>query len=419
MKIAIISDIHAGLDSVAQDLCPHELVTEQNKVAYENKKRNYVENFISFIKAEGLSADYIFVPGDITDKAHPMEAKLASECLLKIGEALAVAQDKILFVPGNHDAYWKLYDMADTTGVMWAHRYLALQSDQFIFSAINNHSEKGDLFEKDFFSIWRYNDLIVVGYNSSSTDIPSDEVHCGNIVDQHLQSLQKALGELDVKKDPRLKIFMLHHHLHDFKLPKGSQHDYSLAQNGESLITLLRKYGFDFIVHGHRHYSCFDAQNCVIPIFCAGSFSANISTELMREVYNQFHIIEIGKKRNGQKRIRGFIHSWSNEFEGWAKSVESHNRSIVGHQCAFGVSLDDAPTARKVRNRILKLAKEKNCFSWRKHITTTISDLKYLSQSRSEIVDWCKDGILDLSKWNIFEKEENDVFFYKEQGAGL
>lgn len=414
MKIAIISDIHAGLDSVAQDLCPHELVTDQSKIVYDNKKQNYVENFISFIKTERLSADYIFVPGDITDKAHPMEAKLASECLLKIGEALSVPHDKILFVPGNHDASWQLYDVADTTGIMWSHRYLALQSDLFIFSAINNRSEKGDLFGKDFFSIWRYNDLIVVGYNSSSEDIPSDEVHCGNIVDAHLQSLQKALGELNVKKDTRLKIFMLHHHLHDFKVPKGSRNDYSLAQNGESLITLLRKYGFDFIVHGHRHYSCFDTQNCVIPIFCAGSFSASISTEWMREVYNQFHLIEIGQKTKGQKHIRGFIHSWSNEFDGWAKSVESHNRSIVGYQRAFGASLDDALIARKVRNRILKLANKQSYFSWRKHIATTFPDLKYLSQSRSEILEWCRDGILDLSKWSIFEKEADDVFFCKE-----
>lgn len=415
MKIAIVSDIHAGMDSVAQDLCPSEfLKTEQDKIAYGNKQKDYVDKFLTFVKDTKLSADYILVPGDVTDKAHPMEAKLASECLLKIGDALSVSKNKILFVPGNHDANWRLYDAADKTGTMWAHRYLALQSDQFIFAAINNCSEKGDLFTEDYFSIWRYDDLIVVGYNSSSTDIPSDEVHCGNIVDTHLQSLHKTLGELNVKNDSRLKIFMLHHHLHDFKVPRGSRKDYSLAQNGESLITLLRKYGFDFIVHGHRHYSCFDAQNCVIPIFCAGSFSANISTEWMREVYNQFHMIEIDQKKDGRKRVRGFIHSWSNEFDGWAKSVESRNRSIVGYQRAFGASLDDVHTARKVRNRILKLAKGKRCFSWGKDIVTTFSDLKYLSQSRSEILDWCKDGILDLSEWNIFEKEEDDVFFCKE-----
>ena len=39
MKIAILSDIHAGLDSTAQDLCPHELLSsEQAKVEYSNKQ---------------------------------------------------------------------------------------------------------------------------------------------------------------------------------------------------------------------------------------------------------------------------------------------------------------------------------------------------------------------------------------------
>ena len=414
MKIAIVSDIHAGMDSVAQDLCPRELLqTEQDNIAFSNKRENYVNDFLAFVKDTKLSADYILVPGDVTDKAHPMEAKLASECLQKIGTALSVPSDKILFVPGNHDSNWRFHDIADKTGIMWAHRYIALQSDQFIFSAINGNAEKGSLFEKDYFSIWRYNDVIVVGYNSASAERPSDEVKCGNIIDEHLRAMEKVFKNLGIKSDSRLKIFMLHHHLHDFKAPKGSKHDYSLAQNGESLITLLRKYKFDLIVHGHRHYSCFDAQNCVVPIFCSGSFSAQIGTEWAREVSNQFHIIEIREKRI-RKNICGVIQSWSNTSEGWEPSPTLRNRPIVGYQRAFGFSLDDEYVAKKVRNVIATFAHKKIRFSWREEIVPKIPDLKYLCQSRDDILDWCQDGMLSSLEWDIFAKEDDDVFFCKK-----
>ncbi len=414
MKIAIVSDIHAGMDSVAQDLCPSELLkTEQDKIAYGNKQKDYVDKFLTFVKDTKLSADYILVPGDVTDKAHPMEAKLASECLQKIGDALSVPNEKVLFVPGNHDYSWHFHDIADKTGIMWSHRYIALRSDQFIFSEINENAEIGNLFEKDYFSLWRYDDVIVVGYNSASAELPSDKVKCGNIKEEHLEAMEKAFKDLGIKSDSRLKIFMLHHHLHDFKAPKGSKHDYSLAQNGESLITLLRKYKFDFIVHGHRHYSCFDAQNCVVPIFCSGSFSAQIGTEWAREVSNQFHIIEINEKRI-KKHICGIIQSWSNTFEGWEPSPTLRNRPIIGYQRAFGCSLDDEYVSQAVKKVLSTLTHEKIRFSWRENIVPNIPYLKYLCQSRDDILEWCQDGLLSSSEWDVFAKEDDDVFFCKK-----
>ena len=416
MKIAILSDIHAGLDSTAQDLCPHELLSsEQAKVEYSNKQVDYISRFLSFVRNEKLKADYLLVPGDITDKAYPVETKMASECIEKISKELAIPSNNVLFVPGNHDACWKMHDVADSMGIMWNHRYLALQSEKFIFAGINKRAKSGNIFSEGYYNLWMYEDLIVVGYNSSSQEMPTDKIRCGSIVDEHLQSLEKTLKKFKIRNDNRIKIFMLHHHIHDFKMPKGSQQDHSLAHNGESLVSLLRKFKFDFILHGHRHYSCFDAQNCVIPIFCAGSFSAKISTEWVREVSNQFHIIEIETKTKQMARIRGFIYSWSNTPDGWERSPEYDNRPIVGYQRAFGCSLDYKRVAKKIKDRIAALAREKKWFNWLGDIEASIQELKYMSQTREEIVDWCKEEALDSSKWNIFVTKDNNVLFCKDE----
>ena len=415
MRIAIVSDIHAGMEATAQDLCPREIVvSKQDKMAYREKQGDYLPRFISFITKEKIKADYLLLPGDITAKAHPVEAKIASECILKISDALSVVPNNILFVPGNHDACWKMHDITDSTGIMWSHRYLAFQSDEIIFSKINMRSGRGNLFVGNFFNLWLYKDLIVAGYNSSSQEMPTDKIRCGSIVEEHLQALEKEFEVLKLKNDKRVKVFMLHHHIHDFKMPRGSQKDYSLAHNGESLISLLQKFNFDLILHGHRHYSCLDAQNCAIPIFCAGSFSAKIASEWLREVSNQFHIIEIEPKGRGRSHIKGVIHSWSNTLEGWEKSPEFPNRPIVGYKRAFGASLKDTHVAQKVKRCILALARKQVHFSWKEEIEPHIADLKYLTQSRAEILDWCKEELLDLDEWCIFEKGKDDVFFCKK-----
>ena len=253
MKIAILSDLHVGPSAKAQDLCPIECAGDSNK--YREKVENYIDDFHNFLSGENITADYLLVPGDITQDAHPMEVQLASGFLHGVQKQLGVADDHLLFVPGNHDADWNMYDSNDKTGLKWSHRYLALQSSKFIFDSINRRpNAKGNLFDAPFFKMWEFDDLIVVGYNSASRDTKETKVHCGDIVRENLNELESVLRTLPQNKDSKVRIGLLHHHLRNFPLPKPSDRDYSMASNGEDFIELLRKYHLDFIVQGHSHH---------------------------------------------------------------------------------------------------------------------------------------------------------------------
>lgn len=59
MKIAVISDLHVGRCSRAQDLCPEARVDEKYREEYNGKEKNYIGQFIAFLKKEKIRADYL------------------------------------------------------------------------------------------------------------------------------------------------------------------------------------------------------------------------------------------------------------------------------------------------------------------------------------------------------------------------
>src|ERR1022692_3586827 len=70
-----------------------------------------------------LKADYLILPGDMTHSARPEEVQIASEFIGKACAALSVNPNNIVFVPGNHDVDWSVFDKPDTTGFRRAQRY--------------------------------------------------------------------------------------------------------------------------------------------------------------------------------------------------------------------------------------------------------------------------------------------------------
>lgn len=152
MKIAILSDLHIGIEAKSQDLCPIGLVKKCDKARFRVKSTNYIPEFIKFLKSNKISADYLLVPGDVTDAGHPVAVELASAVLEKVRLALGVKSAKMIFVPGNHDVDWGMQDKKDTTGIKWGLRYAAFQSSRYVFSAINKRGI-GDLWDGGFYKV--------------------------------------------------------------------------------------------------------------------------------------------------------------------------------------------------------------------------------------------------------------------------
>lgn len=135
MKIAVISDLHFGPGARSEDLCPLELRAKTSGVSSSGAD-GFCKQFIEFVKREKISADYLLVPGDVTDDAHPMEVQAASDFLKDAQKALRVPAGKVLFVPGNHDVDWDLLDRRDTTKVKWLHRLWHLRQANLSFRTL-------------------------------------------------------------------------------------------------------------------------------------------------------------------------------------------------------------------------------------------------------------------------------------------
>lgn len=397
MKVAVLSDMHIGLEAKAQDLCPLCLVDENNQVKFAGKQKDYLDRFLSFLEKENLKADYLLIPGDMTESAHPEEVSLASKALIRIREKLEVPENNMVYVPGNHDVDWAILDPKDSTMTRWRHRYMALNESQFIFDSINRHGiSNGDLLQNNYFNVWEYKDFIVLGYNSASTDKKGEKVHHGDIVIDHVKAMEDVLKTMDLSNDRRIKVCLLHHHLRNYPLPTPVNYDPSTANNGERLIDLLLDYNFDLIVHGHRHHSFLDTGKD-IPILCAGSFSATIESCWEGLVFNQFHLVDMVKDACQSTRARGHVYSWLNTAAGWRKSYVLPDRCILGPQSPFGVSLKrHQEVSERLKTYISRNLGPRNVISWKDHVMSNIPELSFITEDIETIICWCRENMPDV-----------------------
>ncbi|MBR3223077.1 MAG: metallophosphoesterase [Kiritimatiellae bacterium] len=397
MKVAVLSDMHVGMGAKAQDLCPLCLVDKDNQVKYIGKQKDYLGRFLTFLEKENLKADYLLIPGDMTESAHPEEVSLASKVLIGIREQLEVPENKVVYVPGNHDVDWGILDPRDSTKTRWRHRYMALNESQFVFDSINKRGiPNGDLLQNNYFNLWEYEDFVVLGYNSASTDKKGEKVHHGDIVIDHVKAMENVLKNMNFYNDRRIKVCLIHHHLRNYPLPTPIDYDPSTANNGECLIDLLLDYNFDLIVHGHRHHSFLDTRKD-IPILCAGSFSATIGSYWEGLVFNQFHLIDM-TKADLHTKARGVVYSWLNNASGWHRSFMIEDGCIVDYKSPFGLSLKrHQAVSEKLKTFLSKELDCSNVISWKDDVLRGVPELSFASESRDEIINWCRENILDVA----------------------
>lgn len=97
VSVAVISDLHIGSGAKSKDF---------SLAGTDAAIDDYLTEFRNFVATEDIKADYLLVPGDITNSACKPEFELASERISQIANCLHVPESKILFCPGNHDVDW-------------------------------------------------------------------------------------------------------------------------------------------------------------------------------------------------------------------------------------------------------------------------------------------------------------------------
>lgn len=385
VKLAVMSDLHVGLAARAKDLCPEPPATnKKDRRRYSAKTdTEYRRGFVEFVTKNGITADYLVLPGDLTNSAKPPEVQIASEFILEAADALHVARDRIVFAPGNHDVDWSVFDPTDTTGIRWEQRYASVGHSSFHFRRLVDQGV-GSVFESPHFVVWDLEDLLVIGYNSASHDSPAPEnsVHHGLAEPHHLDAIRAHIESLG-PPDGRLRLFVVHHHPLDFAAPIPRSPDFSLMTNAENLLALLHECRFDLLIHGHKHHPRFDTHSTQtyphLAVFCAGSFSAEIDTQWAGTVDNQFHIIAVTGRGGSENRITGTIASWTNNHcRGWIPSEEQ--TSGIHHIIPFGSYVMPQELDARLEPFIRRWLSDHDHVLWRQ-IVETFPDLEHLPLS--------------------------------------
>ena len=335
LQLAVISDIHVGPGARAKDLCPPATAEWKNKF-----DDGYVKKFQSFIKHMKIRADYLILPGDATDQAQPLEVELASKVILEVAQTLGVPEEHIIFVPGNHDVDWTTLSTPDPTGIRLGQRYECINHGKYTFNAITKRG-RGSLFESPYYTIWESNpDLLVVGYNSSHHDQPH-QAHYGLIHPDHMELMRRDLSKFAISND-QLRLFLIHHHPIPYTDPTHDHPDLSIMINSESLLSLLREFRFDMLIHGHKHAPRFTTTSLQggreVAILCSGSFSVDIDSRWIGCVTNQFHLVTIDERDEDEKVVKGTVESWAYTYaKGWQPSEAPHDG--IAHVEQFGTYL--------------------------------------------------------------------------------
>lgn len=355
LKLAIISDLHIG-NARANDLNP------DNSGNYADD--HFLKTFVEFVQEENLTADYLFIPGDMSNKGNPKELKLASNVIEQCAEALSVTFENIFFVPGNHDVDWSISKLdADANDAYHELRYEHLKNEKLLFHKLLQNCQS-EFYNSPYFTYKQTDEIFVLAYNSTWNDGPRKQPHFGIISKDHIKEISTLLTGLDIPEET-IKLFMVHHHPINYSSPNDHV-DFSAMQNAEALLDLLHRHNFDVMLHGHKHYPRLKPTNLggykkPILILGSGSFCAKLFEGWNGFINNQFHILDI-EGRNHNSSIIGRVKSWTYLSREWRKSKKAHHG--IEHLKPFGGVNDDAELEEQLVKIISKSFKENGFLKW-------------------------------------------------------
>lgn len=315
IRIAIVSDLH----------CKHSSSegTTKSTLLYSDDitgtaMTNPIKALKELIKEKEIETEILLCPGDIADKADPQGLTSGWGYLEAIQRSLNA---KLLIATiGNHDVNVKCAADQDPND--------ALRVLDANFPAPN--LDLNLLYWQFGFCIYEHGNCAIFIFNSCYSHHNAESGRKSFIDHAHLENVEKALIVIK-DKNFNHKIAMCHHH----PINHGNLNnpDVDLISNGDDLVDLLEKYGFQVVIHGHKHEPRLSYKNSV-PVFCAGSLSSTQNVSDLR-IENTFHVMELHELEN-----KGTIESWVLiPKKGWIKKMDTFFPCYTGF--GFRGSLDE------------------------------------------------------------------------------
>lgn len=375
LNIALISDLHCHPSS----LKPHDTYFLSDLPGVPTKD-NPLESLLELITTKKINADYLLVAGDITNKIDQQGFTSGWAGSKKIQEKLG-AKDIIVTI-GNHDV-----DI---------NKKVCPEDPFFIARTLSNdfpttvEKHWNEFYARGFY-IFTNKDAIFLNLNSCFFHNNEKEAKRGKITEWQLEKLEKELTRYSKKT---FKIALTHHHPHAHEYLKLGTDD--IMYNGGNLLNLLNNYGFDILIHGHKHdpqISYSQGSTNSLAVLASGSFSA-ISNRMLSNTKNTFHLITLINKPFTNCYKQGIIETYGfSPGNGWSNSEKISPRfpSITGFGCR-GIL---AEYVKEIEGLLAKKTNDK--ISW-EDVLSDLPHLKFLiPQDLIKLCNLLKDKFIEMS----------------------
>jgi 3',5'-cyclic AMP phosphodiesterase CpdA len=296
MHIAVASDLHAGSAGSRHSF----LRDGASRLAW---KSHPVEALFRLIARERLQSDLLISPGDLTHECSVDGLRVGHDSIVELAHSLNCPW---VCTIGNHDVDSRHHHGDD------------------IFAPARALSPDFPLGDRDAslvfwdrgYAVLDLGTASLLVLNSTFDHSDPSAIEHGSINADILDSLDELLSNSPLRE---LRLAVVHHHPHlheDFGLGAAD-----VMHGGQQLIDLLRRHGFQLIIHGHKHhpklsYAAGDASSPTV--FAAGSFSYINYGELASNTRNVVHVIDLQPALSAELSVQGTIRSWQyNSGVGW------------------------------------------------------------------------------------------------------
>jgi predicted phosphodiesterase len=287
-----------------------------------------VSSLLNLIEKENLKADILLSPGDLGDKADQQGIISSWQFLEEIKNKLG---SRLLFgVAGNHDIDSRNDDNQDPF------EFIKNFADAF---PIQDETLKTQFWEKGCCT-FQFETVQFFLLNSVHDHFNKEKAKQSNITELIAEQISNCLDlfKPEPETEIKYKIAVLHHHPIQHTDITNFDKNQDLLNKGDRFITILNKYDFQIIIHGHKHQPRVTEQNSM-TIFASGSF-ASIANIQASGFNTMFHILELNEIEK-----KGFIYSW--EFDllnGWRPKLNENFPPKIG----FGSSKSIEAIAREI-----------------------------------------------------------------------
>lgn len=304
ITISIISDLH----------CCHSSVegAKSSTILFSDKLReptveHPIESLKKLINRENLNSDYLFCPGDLSDK---IDIQGLISGFNFVNEIKNKFNNCPLFVTtGNHDVDSRR-KYKEFTSAIYPTKYFA-----------TNYPSSEDLEKQNYwangFYIYEDSDAIILNLNTSHESLNEEDARKIQIPKPILQRIDSELKKKDTSKTV---IAQFHHHPIKMSNSNLDYRDNDVIENGDKLLSILIENDCDLVVHGHKHIPMLTNYN-TLPIFSSGSFSSlqNVSEHSGFNTFHQIKVIPDGHTR--KLKIRTWIYTIT---RGWTQGKEPY-----------------------------------------------------------------------------------------------